>query len=158
MLLLFLGVVDASRLEWNRNTVCGRTRAAAVRPFHDKRYRCLASDTYIATLSLLSVDCAADDARVLEPARKRDSCRRQAFAISHSFASSSACTFVALFRSRTLRVLISLDEFRVHDKVRSSAGIILLPVIIFLRCVPHKVTDRNAVRFLKSMHRPGNRF
>lgn len=37
----------------------------------------------------LSVDCSVNDARVLEATRKRDSCRRQPFAISHSSASSS---------------------------------------------------------------------
>lgn len=63
---------------------------------HDKRYRHLASDTYIAKLSLLSVDCAVDDVRVLETARERDSCRRQAFAISHSSASSSTYEFIVL--------------------------------------------------------------
>lgn len=37
----------------------------------------------------LSVDCSVDDARVLEATRKRDPCRRQQFAISHSSSSSS---------------------------------------------------------------------
>lgn len=85
---------------------CGRTRHG--RLLCDKRYRHLASDTYIATLSLLSVDYPVDDARVLEAARERDSCRRQAFTISHSFASSLTYEYIVLLYRQHFYQLITL--------------------------------------------------
>ena len=90
------------------------------RLLRDKRYRHLASDTYIATLSLLSVDYPVDDARVLEAARERDSCRRQAFTISHSFASSLTYKYVVLLYRRHFYQLMPFSQTMYSPQNRNS--------------------------------------
>lgn len=121
----------------NRTRVDSDSReqaAVASRLLRDMRYRYLASDTYIATLSLVSVGCAADDARVLETARERDSRRGQPLAISHSSASSSACVNLSCCCIHEhLQQLVSPNLSFIYSTKSTILHIILPNAINFLR-------------------------